>query len=209
MKHSAFWAMGLGILVGAAWGARDLAVAPPATQPAPQSAAAPTTAPADSASLFANRTPHEKPKPGEVRVFTVKELGNFEYDPEKGGPVPADVQALNGMKIRISGFMMPLEQSEVITEFALVPSLGSCCYGQPPGVQHIITVHCPKNKPTSFSIDPVVVEGTLKVDVQREDNYTVSIFEITGASAKPIELNLSKEVLQGAAGYQPKIDVKN
>jgi hypothetical protein len=176
------------------------AVDPPTTQPAAAPAAA---------SLFAHRTPHLPPKPGEMRTFTVKELGNFDYDPEKGGPVPPDVQALSGMKVRISGFMMPLEQSEVITEFALVPSLTSCCFGQPPGVQHIITVHCPKTRPAPFTIDPIIVEGTLKVSVQREDNYTVNIFEICDATAKPIPLNLSKDVLQGAANYVPKGDVKN
>jgi hypothetical protein len=186
---------GIGVLAvaaaGLAWGADG-----PATQPAVES-------------LFAHRVPHLPPQPGEMRTLTVKELGNFDYDPEKGGPVPADVQALSGMKVRISGFMMPLEQSDVITEFALVPSLTSCCFGQPPGVQHIITVHCPKTRPAPFSIDPVVVEGTLKVSVQREDNYTVSIFEINDATAKPIQLNLSKDVLQGAANYVPKGDVRN
>ncbi len=214
MKFNGLWVIGLGILVGVAWGATDLATTKPVMQPVAAAAPAPTSnapvaTPATAPALFANRTPHAKPKPGEVLVMTIKELGNFEYDPEKGGAVPADVQALSGVKIKLTGFMMPLEQSEIITEFALVPSLTSCCFGQPPGVQHIITVHCPKDKPAKFSVDPVSVEGTLKVEVQREDNYTVNIFEISGAKVQPIELDLSKEVLQGAANYVPKVDVKN
>ena len=212
MNRSALWGILLGVAVGSAWAAKDLAT----SRPAPQSAALAqaTTAPAAAAQAPSQdppaiRTPHAKPKPGEVRTMTIKELGNFEYDAEKGGPVPADVQALDGMRIHLSGFMMPLQQSEMMTEFALVPSLTSCCYGQPPGVQHIVTVHCPKDAAARFVSEPVSVEGTLKVLVEREDNYTVNIFEVNGATVKPLELDLSKEVLQGAANYKPKMDVKN
>jgi hypothetical protein len=50
--------------------------------------------------------------------------------------LPEDVKALNGAKIRTHGFMIPLDQADNITEFALVPSLFACCFGQPPQVQH-------------------------------------------------------------------------
>ena len=39
---------------------------------------------------------------------------------------------------------MPMDQSENITQFALVPSLFGCCYGQPPQIQHGVIVTCPK-----------------------------------------------------------------
>jgi hypothetical protein len=34
--------------------------------------------------------------------------------------------------------MIPIDQAENITSFALVPSLFACCFGQPPQVQHTV-----------------------------------------------------------------------
>jgi|GEM_PF-720421 len=146
-------------------------------------ASAAAQSPASAPSL-AERTPHEPLKPGEVRLFAIKELGNFAFDPEKDADVPADVKALSGSRIRVRGFMIPLTQAETITDFALVPDLFSCCFGQPPGPNHTITARTPKDKTVNYTIDEVIVEGTLKVNVKREDNYTYSIFELDALSVK-------------------------
>ena len=65
--------------------------------------------------------------------------------------------------MRLNGFMWPLTQSDKITEFALVPSLTSCCFGAPPGVQHVVTCHVPGGKSVDFSVDEIYVEGTVHV----------------------------------------------
>lgn len=130
------------------------------------------------------RKPHTPPPDGQVAEMSIKELGNFTYDPEKGG-IPDDVKRLSGSKIRLTGFMIPLEQADKITRFALVPSLFSCCFGQPPQVQHVVNVTCPENKPVSYSPDQVVVEGTLGTEEKKEDGYVVSIFQLAATSVAP------------------------
>lgn len=147
------------------------------TQPAVASA---TTQPADGP-----RVPHPAPKPGQVTDLLIKDLGNFEYDIEKGGNIPTDVKALSGTAFRTRGFMIPLDQAESITEFALVPSLFACCFGQPPQIQHTLVVHCPKGKAVTYYPDEIIVEGTLKVEEKKDDGYIVSIFEIDAKSVKP------------------------
>lgn len=132
----------------------------------------------------ADRRVHEAPKEGEVRVMRIKELGNFKFDAEKDTKVPADVQAMDGMKVRLRGFMLPIQQAERVTEFALVPSLFACCFGQPPGVEHTITVRCPKDKAITYVVDEVDVEGVLRVNVKREEGYTYSIFELECSSVR-------------------------
>jgi hypothetical protein len=82
--------------------------------------------------------------------------------------------------------MIPMDQAENITQFALVPSLFSCCFGQPPQIQHTIVVNCPKGKAVSYCPDEIFVEGDLKVDEKRDDGYVVSIFELTAKSVKPV-----------------------
>jgi len=128
------------------------------------------------------RTIHQPPPAGQVLNLAIKELGNFDYDADKGGNIPDDVKRLSGCRIRLKGFMMPIDQSEKITRFALVPSLFSCCFGQPPQVQHTIIVSCPKGKEAEFSPDEVLVEGTLHVEERRDDGYIVSIFEVAASS---------------------------
>ena len=131
------------------------------------------------------RKVHAPPKPGETRDANIKELGNFQYDPDKGGNIPDDVRALTGLKIRVKGFMIPMDQASNVTSFALVPDLFSCCFGQPPQVQHMIVSTCPAGKAVSYYPDELVVEGVLKVDEKKEDGFIVSLFEIQVSSVKP------------------------
>ena len=81
--------------------------------------------------------------------------------------------------------MIPMDQAEHVTQFALVPSLFACCFGQPPQIQHTIVVACPKGKAVNYYPDEIMVEGTLKVDEKKEDGFIVSIFELECSSVKP------------------------
>jgi hypothetical protein len=144
------------------------------------SAAVPATPPAPAA-----RTPHPKPKDGEVVELAIKDLGNFEYDAESGSAIPDDVKALNGCTIKLRGYMIPMDQAENISKFALVPSLFNCCYGQPPQIQHTIVVTCPKGKAVSYYPDEIIVQGKLTVEVQKDDGFIVGIFALETSSVKP------------------------
>jgi hypothetical protein len=126
-----------------------------------------------------------KPVPsGEVRVMTIKELGNFPFDPNKDSDVPADVKALDGAKVRLRGYMLPLTQANHVTDFALLPSLMGCCFGEPPGVEHIITCRIPKARALELVADEILVEGTLRVKVIRDEDYTTEIFSLEVSSVK-------------------------
>jgi len=131
------------------------------------------------------RQPHTRPPPGQTLEIPIKELGNFDYDPEVGGDIPDDVKRLEGCRVRTSGYMIPLDQAEAIHEFALVPSLFACCFGQPPQIQHTIIVSCPKDKAVSYFPDELSVEGTLHVQEQRDGGFIVSIFQMDATSVRP------------------------
>jgi hypothetical protein len=132
------------------------------------------------------RTPHPAPGAGQTVEMTIKELGNFDYDADKGGNIPADVKALSGANLKLRGFMIPMDQADSITQFALVPSLFACCFGQPPQIQHTIIVNCPKGKAVGYFPDEISVEGKLNVDEKKEDGFIVSIFELECSSVKPV-----------------------
>jgi hypothetical protein len=131
------------------------------------------------------RKPHPLVPAGQTLELPIKELGNFDYDAENGGNIPDDVMKLEGIHFRTSGYMIPLDQAESISEFALVPSLFACCFGQPPQIQHTIVVTCPKGKAVSYFPDELTVEGTLHVHEQKDGGFIVSIFQIDASSVRP------------------------
>ncbi len=141
---------------------------------------------AAAAAKETTRTPHEKPKDGEVLDISIKDLGNFDFDSsDPTASIPADVKALDGVTVRLHGYMIALDAAENISKFALVPSLFNCCYGQPPQVQHTIVVNCPKGKAVSFYPDEIIVQGKLKVEIAKDGGYIVSIFSVETTSVKP------------------------
>ena len=74
-------------------------------------AAAPATQPSGP------RKVHQPPPAGQVLDIEIRDLGNFDYDQDRGGNIPEDVKRLSGCKIRLKGFMMPVDQSVHITKF--------------------------------------------------------------------------------------------
>jgi hypothetical protein len=131
------------------------------------------------------RVPHVVPAAGAFLDLPIKQLGNFDYDAEHGGNIPPDVVQLTGCKLRTRGYMIPLDQAENIAEFALVPSLFACCFGQPPQIQHTLVVHLPPGKAVSYFPDELQIEGTLRVEEKRDDGFIVSIFDVDATSVKP------------------------
>ena len=170
----------------------QVAVTTPATKPAVLASVplTPTGAPTDPSMIMdlRLRQPHTAPKPGHILEMQIKQLGNFTYDPLATGGIPADVKALSGCTLRTHGYMMPMDQVENITEFAFVPSLFGCCYGQPPQVQHTIIVHTPPGKSVAkYTSQELIVEGTLKVAETKDDDFVVSIFEMSASSIRPAD----------------------
>ena len=131
------------------------------------------------------RKAHARPADGQPVDLRIKELGNFEYDADIGGNIPEDVRKLDGAALRTRGYMIPIDQADNITEFVLVPSLFDCCFGQPPAIQHTITVRTPKGKALGYFPEEIVVEGTLQVKEEKDEGFIVSVFQMNCMSVKP------------------------
>ena len=88
----------------------------------------------------------------------------------------AIVEKLDGTRIRIPGYLLPLEVSDTkVTEFLLVPYVGACIHVPPPPPNQIIYVKTgPKNGYKSKDIfDPVWVTGTLSIKSRTKDLFLV------------------------------------
>lgn len=72
---------------------------------------------------------------------------------------------LNNTKVKIPGFVIPLEgDANKVTEFLLVPYFGACIHVPPPPPNQIIYVKFPKGAPVQELWDVIYLVGTLKTE---------------------------------------------
>jgi hypothetical protein len=149
------------------------------TQPA-------STQPASIPTSATTRVPHKVPPAGTTLDISIKELGNFDYNQVSGGNIPADVKALSGSKLRLRGYMIPMDGADDTTQFALVTKLGPGEFPPFPSIQNIVVVDCPKGKAVTYYPEEIVVEGTLSVGEKKVDGVVTSIFEVACTSVRPV-----------------------
>src|SRR5262245_48218744 len=122
------------------------------------------------------------------KVVTFDELSAWPYEDGLKG-MPKRVKELDGKKVLMSGFMLPIDEVQNIKEFLLVQSLWSCCYGQPPDINGIVRVVMPKGKTTDYFFDPLKVIGRFKVEATVIDGYCVDIYQLEVEDRKSTRLN--------------------
>ncbi len=93
--------------------------------------------------------------------------------------------ALVGKKVRIPGFVVPLEDSkDGLKEFLLVPYFGACVHSPPPPANQIIFVAPQSPAKGLRSMDAVWISGVLKTD--RSDSYMgAASYRIEAVSVAP------------------------
>jgi hypothetical protein len=78
--------------------------------------------------------------------------------------IPPQLARFNGQRVRIPGFIVPLEDfQEKAKEFLLVPYFGACVHTPPPPPNQMVLVKL-SGGPTRLALfDPVWIEGVLEV----------------------------------------------
>jgi len=87
---------------------------------------------------------------------------------------PSEVQNLNGQTIKISGFMLPLENSEKFTHFLLSKRTPTCFFCPPGEPNEIIEVYAAK--PTEWAEDLVTYEGKFELTKNEEAGIFFKMF---------------------------------
>ena len=95
-----------------------------------------------------------------------------------------------GKKIRIDGFMVPLDfdygEALTVEEFVLVPDAGMCIHVPPPPPNQMIFVKLKKPEKVRYMFQPIAVEGVLKKTPPIEEIYN-SIYEMTAEMLEDID----------------------
>jgi hypothetical protein len=97
-------------------------------------------------------------------------------------------RALNGKKVSIPGFMVPLEdEADQVTEFILVPFSGACIHVPPPPPNQMVYVKLTRSQRVRMSFtEPILVSGTLHVATVQSPYGDIS-FNMDGDTVQPYE----------------------
>lgn len=138
----------------------------------------------------------EKPKTDGYQYLDISDLAAFDYytprpgekpDPNKAAKnqIPEKIMQLNGQKVSITGFMMPVRVDDqgFVEEFALNGNYDMCFYGAPSRINQWIHVKMQPGAKAKFSHNPTTVSGTLEVGELVEDGEVISLYRLNGDKA--------------------------
>ena len=109
-------------------------------------------------------------------------LMTWEYDADNNTPPPEVVKTLDGRKVKLTGFMYPLQQGDSIRYFCLLRTTQTCCYGPRPQFNQYVLVEM--DAPTLFfRLDPVSCVGKFRVEPTPDEGY---IYRIEGETCESI-----------------------
>ncbi|MCV2353834.1 DUF3299 domain-containing protein [Paucibacter sp. B2R-40] len=94
---------------------------------------------------------------------------------------PTRVLALDKQKVRVQGFMMPLEPGDKQQHFLLSAVPTSCAFCVPAGPEGLIEVH--SKQPVRYSLEAITIEGQLSV--LSDDPYGMFYRLLDGQALKP------------------------
>ena len=108
--------------------------------------------------------------------------------------IPPQIRALNGSKIEIEGFMLPLEgEFDNVRTFVLLKDQMACCFGAIPLLNEWVYVEVPqKKKIRSYQDVPISLRGTLHVGAKFEGDILVGIYHLELDRLKADVLELRK-----------------
>jgi hypothetical protein len=120
----------------------------------------------------------DDPVPIDWRTLAVLDL--------ESGKAPPALAALDGKRVVIAAFIVPLEDDmQRADEFLLVPYFGACVHTPPPPPNQMVYVKMKDHKMIRIGWwDPVMFEGILHLK-QVESPYGASYFEMEGLESKP------------------------
>ncbi len=95
------------------------------------------------------------------------------------------VQALDGTRIRIRGYILPSFQQAGLTQFVLVRDNQECCFGPGAALHDCVVVRMVPGRTADFSIRPVAVAGTFRLDeLKGPDGRHLAIYALEGEEVR-------------------------
>lgn len=102
------------------------------------------------------------------------------------GNLTPQLQAVNGKRVRVPGYMVPLDDSaQGVTEFILVPYYGACIHTPPPPPNQMVYVKMNGGRRVDVNLwEPLWIEGELHVS-EIDSPYGAVGHQLAGISIAP------------------------
>lgn len=115
-------------------------------------------------------------EPNWARLDDPEYIATLNIDDE----IPPQIRALNGSKIEIEGFMLPLEgEFDNVRTFVLLKDQMACCFGAIPLLNEWVYVEVPQRKKIrSYQDVLVTLLGTLRVGAKFEGDILTGIYHL-------------------------------
>jgi hypothetical protein len=124
---------------------------------------------------------------GAIREISFDDI---KFDMEKGAPftrdlLPERVTALERERVRLRGYILPSFQQTGLAQFVLVRDNMECCFGPGAALYDCVVVRMQPGKTTNFSIRPVAVAGTFRLEELRgPDGKHLAIYALEGEEVR-------------------------
>lgn len=167
----------------------------PAVKPTPRRKNAPAAPGANERAQSGNlvgaggleRTGHRPTSRPRIRNCTFDDL-KFEMnkeEPFQRGMLSPGIEALQGARIRIHGYVLPSFQQTGLTQFVLVRDNMECCFGPGAALFDCIVVEMAAGESTDYTIRPVAVEGIFSIrEFVGPDGKHLAIYHLDGQEVK-------------------------
>ena len=130
-----------------------------------------------------------------TKALNFKNLAGFKYEypyeEPKGKPwelraqfekrVPEHIRKLNGVKVALKGFMLPVEtKKDRVTKFLLMADQSSCCFGKIPEPNEWVVVDMTAKEGGPILMDQLVeIDGKIEVEEKWEEGFFVGIYHVS------------------------------
>lgn len=115
---------------------------------------------------------------------------DIKFDISKGDPFERSlltdkIEALDGTRVRIRGYILPSFQQTGLTQFVLVRDNLSCCFGPGAAIYDCVIVEMKPGRSTDYSLYPVAVDGTFTIrEMLDPEGKAVAIYHLDGEQVR-------------------------
>lgn len=127
---------------------------------------------------------------------------------KRGGKYADEVLARDGDVTNIIGFMVPQEEFRNVTEFLLLPIPLECYFCSMPPTRDVMLVKMAPGETTSIYIEPVILNGRLKVNQGPDQKFFYEMDHVTLGGLDGGELTKKRLQLQHMMGGEEHPDDK-
>ena len=128
---------------------------------------------------------------------------------KRGGKYADEVLARDGDVTNIIGFMVPQNEFRDVTEFLLLPIPLECYFCSMPPTKDVMLVRMAPGVTTSINIDPVILNGRLKVNQGPGQKFFYEMEHVTLGVADGSELSPKRLKLEHMTGGERHPDEKD